>query len=226
MNRAGENSAGGARRPEVGKPSSRPPRPVVETPNVLAGSGPGPDRPGPARGPVPDQDPGPGRHAPPLASDHGSEEARRVPQQDRDRARRNGPGSGWGSGPAGAGRPGEPRVGSGVPRQRVTAEGLKKEDQELPATPSNTSAALWQNSELPVYKKLNQQMSRPPASSQRWRSAHGQHLKRLPARSALFVRVTWPTGPSPAAPTATGRTSPAPIGSCSPLLSRYIPDSD
>ena len=44
MTRVGENSVGGARHPEVGKPAAAPPRPVVETPEEQAGPGPGPAR--------------------------------------------------------------------------------------------------------------------------------------------------------------------------------------
>jgi hypothetical protein len=113
---------GGARRPEVGKPRSRPPRPVDETPEVRAGPGPGP-----ARGTYPAR--GPARSGPHPPSDHGSEEARHVPQQAR------------------AGRRADPerqRVGSGVPRQRVTAEGLKKRRPRTACAPTELVSSIAQ----------------------------------------------------------------------------------
>ncbi len=93
-------------------PATAPPRPDDETPGVRAGHEPG-------SGPGPGPRPGPARPAP--SSAHGSGEARHVPQ----RPSRTGPGPGWGPARP-AGRPGKPRVGSGVPRLRVAAEGLKK----------------------------------------------------------------------------------------------------
>ena len=98
--------------PNSGSPAAAAPRPVVETPG--SASRPGPPGPGPTWARA-WPDPGPG-----LARTSQCRRARHVPSWTWP---------GWGPAGARAGRRADPdsqRVGSGVPRQRVAAEGLKK----------------------------------------------------------------------------------------------------
>lgn len=151
MTQAGENSAGGARRPEDGKPRSRHPGLSSKPPSCEPA--PGPARPG-ARCRA-ESLPGPSKR-----TWIGGSPARPP--------RRTGPGSGPGWVPGRpAGRPGKPRVGSGVPRQMVAAEGLKKRRPRTACDPiEHISSIVGKRSQLQVYRRYNQQRVRPPTSSQ------------------------------------------------------------
>ena len=185
MTLAGENSAGGARRPEDGKPRSRHPGLSSKPPSCEPA--PGPARPGTrARGPVPGRVP-----ARPVQANMD----RRKPCTS---PRGTGPGSGPGWVPGRpAGRPGKPRVGSGGPWQRAAAVGLKKRRPRTACDPTkHISSIVGKRSLLQVYRRYKQQRVRPPTSSQKWRTAHEPHSKRPQGRGSPARGPRWGLEPA------------------------------
>ena len=219
MTQAGENSAGGARHPEDGKPRSRHPGLSSKPPSCEPA--PGPARPGArARGPAPGRVP-----ARPVQANM---DRRKPGTSPRGTGPRSGPG--WVPGRP-AGRPGKPRVGSGVPRQRVAAEGLKKRRPRTACDPiEHISSIVGKRSQLQVYRRYNQQRVRPPTSSQKWRTAHEPHSKRPQGRGSPARGPRWGLEPAadqfraaPLSPTAPRPHLRVLHSTCEGLATRPVP---
>ena len=120
MTRAGGNSVGGARPPEVGRPRSRPPG--LKSKPLKCGPAPSP-APGPGRALA---RPGPHHQAPTDRKEPGRSPSRPGP----------GPGPGWGPGRP-AGRPGRPPSAALEVHHRLELERLPRAVEELGAPQLN-----------------------------------------------------------------------------------------